>query len=229
MMKQSHRAYRLVYPRSAVPQQSFVPVIVASRYCSVLFVLTRTFLERINIRAGSSTNRAATSLVLGFRHATSSTRTILTRTASFGFSLSLQFATRSGRCSPMLSSRGLFVVPCSRCYFFRCLKQVLMKTSLFATQAGRLLPATCRKTIAPALLAQAACRETTTALAASLTATVPCARAVCYSAPTCTRLATQHSNWLSLQHNSYLEGLDHAIEKCIQGHSTEKYNIILYP
>ena len=179
---------------------------IASRHCSVLYILTLTFLERTNTYqyADSSANRAATHTIaqyLAVRHATSSTRTILTRTASFGFSpLSLQFATRSGRCSPMLSSRGLFVVPCSRCYFFRCLKQVLMKTSLFATQAGRLLLATCRKTIAPALLAQAACRETTTALAASLTATVPCARAVCYSAPTCTRLATQHSNWLSLSY-----------------------------
>ena len=47
--------------------------------------------------------------------------------------------------------------------------------------------AICRETIAPAFLTQAACRKTTTALATSLTATVvPCARSVCYSAPTCT-------------------------------------------
>ena len=58
--------------------------------------------------------------------------------------------------------------------------------------------ATCRETIAPAFPAQAACRNKT-ALVTSLTATVvPCARAVCYTAPTCTRLAAQHNNWLSL-------------------------------
>ena len=64
--------------------------------------------------------------------------------------------------------------------------------------------ATCRETIAPAFLAHAACSQTTTAQATSLTATVvPCARAVCYSAPTCTRLAAQHNNKLSLLGTSY--------------------------
>ena len=49
-----------VYPGTAVTQQSFAPVISASRYCPVLIVLTRTFLERTNMRAGSSSHRAAT-------------------------------------------------------------------------------------------------------------------------------------------------------------------------
>ena len=76
-------------------------------------------------------------------------------------------------------------------------------------------------------------RKTTTTLATSLAATVvPCARAVCYSALTRTRLAAQHNNWLSLLGTSYYEGLDHAtsIEKCTQGHSLyKKYSIMWYP
>ena len=39
-------------------------------------------------------------------------------------------------------------------------------------------------------------------------------------------LAAQHNNWLSLLGTSYQEGLDHAIEECIQGHSLYKNTIL---
>ena len=59
---QNNRIVRthIVYPRTAVTQQSFAPVNIASRRCSALLILKRTFLEETNMRAGSGTNRAAT-------------------------------------------------------------------------------------------------------------------------------------------------------------------------
>ena len=79
-------------------------------------------------------------------------------------------------------------------------------------------------------LAQAACRSIrTTALATNLTATVePCARAVCYWAPTCIRLAAQHSNWLSPR-NFLLGGARSRYwENYTRTFSTKKYNSTSY-
>ena len=91
--------------------------------------------------------------------------------------------------------------------------------------------ATCRETIAPAFLTQAAGRnKTTTALATSQTATVmPCARAVCYSAPTCTSLAAPHKNWLFSPTHFVLEGARSPRSVCKATLSTKKYNTISYP
>ena len=45
-----------VCSRTAETQQNFVPVIIASRHCSVLLILTRTFLDATGIRGENRSN-----------------------------------------------------------------------------------------------------------------------------------------------------------------------------